>query len=131
MTSIDLPSIEEIKEIERKRQVAIDSLEIIDNHHVKCQKCQSLVPIKRLPRSHSSRIITIEKKIKKVERYHGNNNSSSTYKQLKEELATLLEEENKNDILRSLPLYSSRISNFKFLCSSCFEEAYMLANKKR
>jgi hypothetical protein len=65
-------------------------------------KCQISVPIrKRLPRSNTDRITILEKRIKQVEggggkgRYHNdsnssNNNNTNEYKQLKEELAYLL-----------------------------------------
>ena len=41
-------------------------------------------------------------------------------KQLKAELADLLEEDAKVDRLRSLPLYSCRITGFRFVCSKCY-----------
>jgi len=47
--------------------------------------------------------------------YHGVNNDD--LKQLKQELAALLEEDAKLDKLRSLPLYSCRITNWKFVYS--------------
>jgi hypothetical protein len=40
------------------------------------------------------------------------------------EPAALLEEDAKADKLRSLPLYSCRITGFKFVCGCCFEKAY-------
>jgi hypothetical protein len=45
-------------------------------------------------------------------------------KQLKAELEELLEENAKADKLRSLPLYSCRITGFKFVCSRCYDKAY-------
>jgi hypothetical protein len=45
-------------------------------------------------------------------------------KQLKAELADLLEEDDKADKLRSLPLYSCRITGYRFACSDCFTKAY-------
>jgi hypothetical protein len=52
---------------------------------------------------------------------HGNT------KQLKAELVELLEEEAKDDKLRSLPLYSCRITGWKFVCSKCYDKVYMHA----
>jgi hypothetical protein len=49
--------------------------------------------------------------------YHKNNH----IKQLKQELADLLEEDAKADKLRSLPLYSCRITGWKFVCSRCYD----------
>ncbi|MFL6403108.1 MAG: hypothetical protein ACJ71M_06500, partial [Nitrososphaeraceae archaeon] len=70
--------------------------------------------------------------IKWLENYTrcGNNNrrrrSVSDYvvKQLKAELAELLEEDAKADKLRSLPLYSCRITGWKFVCSECYDKVY-------
>jgi hypothetical protein len=59
-------------------------------------------------------------------RYHhsnGNNNNDdgrNVVKQLKQELAALLEEDAKADKLRSLPLYSCRMTGFRFVCSKCY-----------
>jgi len=43
------------------------------------------------------------------------------YSRLKQELAELLAEEAKVDKLRSLPLFSCRITGWKFVCSKCYE----------
>jgi hypothetical protein len=43
---------------------------------------------------------------------------------LKAELAELLEEEAKADALRRLPLYSCRITGWKFVCSKCYDRVY-------
>jgi hypothetical protein len=117
----DLPSLEEIKEMDRQRSYAIESLEIFD-HSVKCQKCGMTVPIVgKLSKPNSNRIAVLEKRIKWLENYsHSNNNGSyhhknNDVKQLKQELAHLLAEDAKADKLRSLPLYSCRITSFKFV----------------
>ena len=49
--------------------------------------------------------------------YHGAN--VNDIKALRQELAELLEEDDKADKLRSLPLYSCRITGWKFVCSKC------------
>ena len=51
-------------------------------------------------------------------------NSTNDIKALKQELAELLEEEAKADALRLLPLYSCRITGFKFVCSKCYDKVY-------
>jgi hypothetical protein len=52
-------------------------------------------------------------------------------KKLKAELTELLEEEAKADTLRCLPLYSCRITGFKFVCSRCYDKAYTYAIAKQ
>jgi hypothetical protein len=58
---------------------------------------------------------------------NNNNNDNVVVKQLKEELAELLEEDAKADKLRSLPLYSCRLTGWKFVCSRCYDKVYMYA----
>jgi hypothetical protein len=41
-----------------------------------------------------------------------------------QEFAELLEEDAKADKLRSLPLYSCRITGWKFVCSVCYYKVY-------
>jgi selenocysteine-specific translation elongation factor len=107
----ELPSLEEIEEIDRQRSQAIESLQITDNS-VKCQRCGIAVPIVgKLTRTKNDRIAILQKRIKWVENYsHGNHrrssydNNNDGIKQLKQELADLLEQDAKADKLRSLPL---------------------------
>jgi DNA repair exonuclease SbcCD ATPase subunit len=124
----ELPSLEDIQEMDRQRSHAIESLEIYD-HSVKCQKCGNAVPIAgKLSRPHNDRIAILQKRIKWIENYsHGNVNRPSyinEVKALKQELADLLEEDAKADKLISLPLYSCRIDGWKFVCSKCYDKAY-------
>lgn len=75
----------------------------------------------------SNRIAVLERQIKWLENYsRGNNGNSSSdvVKQLKQELAALLEEDAKADKLRNLPLYSRRITGWKFVCSKCYDKVY-------
>jgi hypothetical protein len=53
-----------------------------------------------------------------------NNNNNNDLKRLKQELAALLAQDAKADKLRSLPLYSCRITGWKFVCSKCYDKAY-------
>jgi adenine-specific DNA methylase len=121
----ELPSLEEIKEMDKQRSQAIESLEIFD-HSVKCQRCGIAVPIVgKLTTAKNDRIAILQKTIKWIESYnHGNR--SNEVKQLKAELAELLEEDAKADKLRSLPLYSCRITGFKFVCSKCYDKVYYI-----
>jgi hypothetical protein len=128
----ELPSLEEIEEMDRQKSQAIESLQIFD-HSVKCQRCGMAVPIVgRLPKPHSNRIAILQKRIKWLQNYSRGNNNGSYYhhknndvKALKQELAELLEEDAKADKLRSLPLYSCRITGFKFVCSKSYDKVYI------
>jgi hypothetical protein len=124
----ELPSLEEIEQIKRQRSQAIEALEISGNS-VKCQRCGITVPIVgKLSRPHNYRVVILQQ-IKWMENYyHGVN--INNLKELKQELACLLEQDAKADRLRSLPLYSCRITGFKFVCSGCYDEAYLLAQQE-
>jgi hypothetical protein len=118
----ELPSLEEIEEMDRQKSQAIESLEIFD-HSVKCQKCGIVVPIVgKLTKPKSNRIEILEKRIKWLENYRRGNTDDDDVKQLKQELAELLAEDAKADKLRCLPLYSCRITGFKFVCSKCYDK---------
>jgi hypothetical protein len=56
---------------------------------------------------------------------------TSSIKQLKEELAQLEAEESDRDKIRALPLYSSKITGFKFVCSSCYDLLYQIAQQEQ
>jgi DNA-directed RNA polymerase subunit M/transcription elongation factor TFIIS len=132
--------------MEKQRCQAIESLEILllhdDHHHhssaVKCQKCGNAVPIVgRLAKpTKGNRIDFLQRRIKWLENYSrraGNTNRPSyinEIKAVKTELAELLAEDAERDKLRSLPLYSSRITGWKFVCSKCYDKAYMYALTK-
>ena len=121
----ELPSLEEIEEMERQRSQAIESLEISEGS-VKCQRCGMSVPIVgKLARPHNVRIAVLQKRIKWMENYSRSN--ANDLKDLKAELAALLEEDAKADRLRCLPLYSCRITGWKFVCSKCYDKVYMHA----
>jgi hypothetical protein len=92
----------------------------ISDHSVKCQRCGNVVPIVgKLTKVSNDKIGMLQKRIKWIENYSRGNNKSSAddLKALKAELAELLEEDAKYDKLRSLPLYSCRITGFRFVCS--------------
>jgi hypothetical protein len=119
----ELPSLEEIEQMDRQRSHAIESLEIFD-HSVKCQSCGIAVPIVgKLARPHNDRVAVLQRRIKWMENYyHGVNKDD--LKQLKQEVAELLEEDARADKLRCLPLYSCRITGFRFVCSKCYDKVY-------
>jgi hypothetical protein len=97
----ELPSLEEIEEMDRQRSQAIEALQIFD-HSVKCQNCDMAVPIVgKLPRPHNDRVAILQKRIKWMENYSrcNNNNKNNDLKQLRQELADLLEQDANGDIL--------------------------------
>jgi hypothetical protein len=106
----ELPSLEDIQEMDRQKSQAIESLEIFD-HSVKCQKCGTAVPIVgKLPSPYSNSLAILQKRIKWLQGYHHGNSAvgiadnNNSIKQLNQELAELSEEDAKTDKLRSLPL---------------------------
>ena len=104
----ELPSLEEIEQMERQRLHAIGSLELFD-HSVKCQTCGIAVPIVgKLTNTGNDRIAMLQKRIKWIENYCRGNINRPSYtnevKALKQELAALLEEDAKYDKLRCVPL---------------------------
>jgi hypothetical protein len=122
----ELPSLEEIEEMDRQRSRAIESLEIFDPP-IKCQRCGMAVPIVgKLTKPNSNRIAVLEKRIKWIENYphHRRGSTDNDVVVQLQELAELLEEDAKADKLRSLPLYSCRITGFKFVCSKCYDRVY-------
>jgi hypothetical protein len=75
----------------------------------------------KLSKPNSNRIAVLETRIKWLENYsrgnnHGSYHKNNDLKQLRQELAELLEEDAKADKLRSLPLYSCKITGWKFVC---------------
>jgi hypothetical protein len=41
-----------------------------------------------------------------------------------EELNALLEERKQNEVLTRLPLYSCKITGYRYVCSTCFDKCY-------
>ena len=130
--AFELPSLEEINGMERQRCQAIESLEIF-YHSVKCQKCGNAVPmIGKSIKPKSNRIAVLDNWLENYPRtsnYRPSSHTNNVVKQLKQELAELLEEDAKADKLRSIPLYSCRITGWKFVCSRCYDRDYMLTQK--
>jgi hypothetical protein len=122
----ELPSLDEIEQMDRQRSQAIEALEI-SNSHVKCQRCHTFVPIVgKLTKAFSNdRIGILERRIKWLEE-HYHHTRDEDIKALKTEIAELQEEDAKYDKLRSLPLYSCRITGFKLVCSKCYDNVYYM-----
>jgi hypothetical protein len=118
----ELPSLEEIEQMERQRSQAVESLQISDSgNSVKCQRCALDIPIVgKLPRPHNDRVVILQRRIKWLENYYHSVNINDL-KALRQELTELLEEDAKAHKLRSLPLYSCRITGWKFVCSRCYD----------
>jgi hypothetical protein len=96
-----------------------------------CQRCGIIVPIVgKLPKPHPNRVAILQKRIKWLENYSRGNINRPSYisdvKALRQELADLLEEDANADKLRSLPLYSTKITGFKFVCSTCYDKIYYM-----
>jgi Sec7-like guanine-nucleotide exchange factor len=73
----ELPSLEEIEEMDKQRSQAIESLEIFD-HSVKCQMCDMAVNIVgKLTTAKNDRIAILQKRIKSVENYSRANNNNN------------------------------------------------------
>jgi hypothetical protein len=134
--AVELPSLAQIEEMDKKRSQAVEALEISDDR-VKCQCCDKQISL--LPRNtekpKSSRVESLTYQIhwlKHSTRYSRSDTSRDALIRVAEtELNELLEEDNKADKLRRLPLYSTRLTNFKFYCGKCFENAYAKQAKKR
>ena len=134
--AIELPSIEEVEQMDKQQQNALESLEISitdyeKTSYVKCQKCgRRIAMFQKSPRSYSvsNRITVLEKQIKQDEirnnHYPNNDNEYNDIMESKQELADLLKEEEKNDLVTRLPLYSSRMTGYKWICSGCWDKAY-------
>jgi septal ring factor EnvC (AmiA/AmiB activator) len=76
--------------------------------------------LKTLTKPRSNRIDALQKQIKWIENHirdssDNNAKADANIKELKAELAALLEEDAKYDKLRNLPLYSCRITGWKFV----------------
>jgi hypothetical protein len=129
---IELPSMEQIAEIEKQQSDAKESLEISDGH-ARCQGCGSLKPLlsdntKLVRSTESKQIHRLRAIIKQIEKYNFGGDIST--KDQRQELSQLLEEEKKKDVFRRLPLYSSSATRYKWFCSSCYDRAYSLRRKK-
>jgi hypothetical protein len=94
----ELPSLEEIQEMERLRPQAIESLQISGNSRsVKCQRCSNAIPIVgKLPHQHNDdRIAVLQNRIKSLEEHYnsprfGSTETKNNLKKDKQELAVMI-----------------------------------------
>ena len=49
----------------------------------------------------------------------------------RQELAELLKEEQSKEFLRRLPLYSAKITGYKYVCSKCWDQVYWLSQNQK
>jgi DNA polymerase III delta prime subunit len=125
---VEIPSLEEIEEMDRLKQKATESLEIdFEKNTVRCQNCNSLQPVMQKESSLSGgdryRIDILRRRIEYIKKQHPANYRLECKKE-EEELQQLLEARKKNEILKCIPLHSSRMSDFKFLCGPCYDGLY-------
>src|ERR671926_1211730 len=106
---LPLPSLEEIEQMEKQRQRALDSLKI-SKGSVKCQKCSKDVPIvANMARPINDRISVLQVRIRYLEgHYRGVAGKEDDIKQMKQELDELLQDDAEYDKLRGIPLYCSQ-----------------------
>jgi DNA-directed RNA polymerase subunit RPC12/RpoP len=109
---IELPSLEEVEQMHKQQQNALESLEISitdyeKTSYVKCQKCgRRIAMFQKSPRSYSvsNQTTFLEKQIKQDEirnsHYRINNNDYNGIMESKQELADLLKEEDKTNSLQ-------------------------------
>ena len=133
---IELPSMQIADAADRAQEEAYNSLEFVKkNKFVRCQCCHK--PIKIVGKMHrptNDRIVQIKKRIKSIEEYNVKYNKASSdsgINELKQQLEDLLKEEAKRDRFRCLPLYSSKITGYRFFCSLCWDKAYLLDQERR
>jgi predicted metal-dependent hydrolase len=110
------------------REAAIKELQISDNK-ARCQKCDLAVPLTdaSVPsNSQSTRIRYLKRRIEFMHK-HAYDIDKST----KDELAQLTKEEDKNELLKRLRHYSSKLTRYRFFCSTCFDNAYRRKSGKR
>ncbi len=121
--------------MEQQQAKATELLEISDGF-VKCQGCGSLKPLfpPDWPLSVTGgrlahRIAALKSTIHYGEKYH----VLGSCRKEKEELRDLLKEQaaKQNDILRRLPLYSTPLSNYKWICLTCHDKLYLASRRKK
>ena len=118
---IPLPSLEEIEQIEKKRQQAIDALEI-SNGFVKCQRChvpQRIVG-KLRPTGNNGRISSLRVRLNHLKTHDA---KEQDIEQVQQELDRLLQYDAQYDKLRSIPLYCTKKTRYQFVCGECFTKA--------
>jgi hypothetical protein len=125
--TVELPDIDEINEMDRKRAEAIQKLQVSDGH-VLCQKCGTAVPLLNNPdrRPTSKRVASLKWQIQwlKTHYYPDKKSQKDSIAAMEKELAEILQGNEEYDKLRNIPLYSAKITDWRFVCSKCYEKAY-------
>jgi hypothetical protein len=124
----EIPSLEQIEKMERQRLQAVESLEYVLSDSgskkavaVKCQRCKKDIPIVGgMSRPANDRIVHLQTR-QRFQETHPYRSTKEAIEETKRELAELLKEDAEADKLRNLPLYSSRITGYRFVCPECFD----------
>ena len=128
---------------DRQKEEAFNSLEFSDNNGeeaVRCQCCNNWIRIVgklQRPKKPNDRISTLQKRIKWLGECQHRNNinknkaADAIIKQDREELQRLQAEDAKYDKFRSLPLYSSKCTGYRFFCSPCWDQAYLIDQEQK
>jgi hypothetical protein len=96
--------------------------------------CHCCTHIGKLTRTGNDRIAILQKRLRYLQACNLKNNNKTSadgIKETKEELAALQAEETSRDRLRAIPLLSSKITGYRFFCSSCWEHDYLVDHNKR
>jgi hypothetical protein len=119
-----MPSLQEIEQMERKRSQALEALERViseSDKSVKCQRCGIAVPIVgKMSRPKNDTVVKLQTRQRFMEN-HPHFCSKEDLEAVKQELAELLEEDAKDDKLRSMPL-TYWPSRGKYVCGSCLDK---------
>jgi hypothetical protein len=119
-----MPSLEEIEQMERKRSQALEALEHViseSDKSVKCQRCGIAVPIVgKMSRPKNDTVVKLQTRQRFMEN-HLHFCSKEDLEAVKQELAEPLEEDAKDDKLRSMPL-TYWPSRGKYVCGSCLDK---------
>jgi len=145
LTFIQLPSLEQLEQIEQIKAKNIELLEFDKNKQfVRCQNCGLQYRIfqgqSNLRSSDSKRIKELKRKIQfqktkaKFIKYYDKVEivypSTAEQQEDERELKGLLEEKERTELLTRLPLYATKMTGFKWVCPTCFNEFY-LSNKQK
>ena len=115
--SFELPSLEEI--------------EWKGSDHNRCQKCAISIPLREnMHRPSNDRLGKLQTRKKWMEHYC-HKVDVNELKALEAEIAALLKEDAEADFSRSLPLHSCKITGFRFVCGTCYDEIYKANSRRR
>src|ERR1051325_56634 len=115
-----IPSLEEVEQMERQRSQTLDAVEVLDSgHSVKCQRCGVAVPIVgKLSRPKNDDVVKLQTRQRYMEN-HPHFCSKQDLEAVKQELAKVLEKDATYEKLRSIPLQYWR---GKYVCGACLNK---------